>query len=174
MPATIAGTLYDASGINMPGIPIDFILTSAPLDALNYTISGRPFRITTNGVGDYSTNLRPGVYKVRIPSCPEVSITVPSSGTHTIGSIITAGSFVMPGSGATSSVTVTWFNDIPQMLEAAASNWTTGLTLNSYGADGIITSWTVLLKSDTAATGVVANGDSILESTDGLAFIIKS
>lgn len=173
--ATVTGSLIDASGAGMPGVPIEFILTTAPLDATSTLVSGKPVRITTGASGTFSTVLRQAVYRVRIPSSPELSITVPSgSGSHTIGSIVTSGSFVTPGSGATSAVTVTWFTDIGQMLDADSANWTIGRTLNSYGTDGIISSWTVLLKADTASTGVVANGDSILESTDGDALVIRS
>jgi len=77
-----------------------------------------------------------------------------------------------PGSGLSASVT--WFSNIAAMLAAPASGWTMGRTLNSYGTDGIRSSWDRLLKSNPAASGLTANGDSILESDDTTAFILRS
>lgn len=73
-----------------------------------------------------------------------------------------------------STASVTWFSTIADMLAAPGSSWTIGRTLNSYGTDGIRSSWDRLLKTHTAATGMSVNGDSILESNDGTAFVLRS
>lgn len=84
----------------------------------------------------------------------------------------TVAELVASFSGSISSIT--WFPNIAAMLAAPASSWTSARTLNSYGTDGIRSGWDRLLKSNPAATGLVAGTDSILETTDGLAFAIRS
>ena len=73
-----------------------------------------------------------------------------------------------------SNNSLVWFSTISAMLAAPASSWTFARTLNSYGTDGIRSGWDRILKTNPAATGLVANSDSILETTDGLAFAIRS
>lgn len=113
--ATISGNLIDATGTGMVGVPIDFILATAPLDAAGTLVSGKPVRITTGASGAYSTTLRQGLYRVRIPSNPESTIAVPSgSGTYAIGAIAVypdaafAGDFVWHPTTLTTATSYTY------------------------------------------------------------------
>lgn len=71
------------------------------------------------------------------------------------------------------SSTVRQFATIAAMLAAAPTEWAEGRTMNSFGTDGIRSGWMCVLKTSAMAAGLVGNGDSILVTDDGAAFVVR-
>lgn len=81
---------------------------------------------------------------------------------------------VPPTPVTTGDCDMLWVYNIPAMLLVSSPTWTFMGTMNSYGSDGIESGWVRLLKSDPVAATLVSNGDSILETDDGLSFAIRT
>lgn len=68
----------------------------------------------------------------------------------------------------------TTFNSITDMLEAPSGLWTEALTLNSYGADKVRSTWIKVSKSSDSGSSMVANEDDLLGTADNLALAVRT
>ena len=65
-------------------------------------------------------------------------------------------------------------NDIPEMLADPHTTWEVGRTLNMYGTDGLVSGWDLVLKVTDEGQLLTANGDTVLETDDGLAYVVQN
>lgn len=63
--------------------------------------------------------------------------------------------------------------DITEMLGLPSGSWFRARVFNTYGAP-VLSYWDKVLKSSAGGALLVANGDSILETDDGLAFAVRT
>ncbi len=160
---TIAQTMKDDSGANWSG-------------SIRFTAWGRiggltgddhaPVTVTVTA-GALSTSLRgPSYYQVEVGKNRPYLILLPGSGTVTLDEIRVGGSEAQIGSF--------WYANIAALLAESSGDWTQAGTINSYGSDGIISGWQLILKTDPAASSLSDNGDSVLETDDGDAYAVRT
>lgn len=170
---TITGTLNDASG-NALETNLVFIRLGQAGRVADTAVSRGVAQATSNINGDFSVALGGGTWRMEwyvdgLRS--EILLGIPSSG----GPFSIDDVAVDPAmtTGETATAVLAWFSTVAQMLAADSSTWTIGRSLNTSGTDGVRSAWARLLKTSPQASGVSANGDSVLETSDGLAFAMR-
>lgn len=169
---TITGKVLDGAGAGIVSLALEFGTVDGPrsLGATGVRSRGRVTAVTTTG-GAFSVSLSGGPWRMRwyrTDLVNEIQLAVPTSGgPYALDDVI-------DDTEVLASSTFQWFDDIAALLDADSAAWTQAGTTNSYGTDGIISGWTRILKSDAAASGLSDNGDSVLETDDGLAYAVRS
>ncbi len=124
--------------------------------------------------GDFSLTIGGGTWRLEWYADglrSEVLLGVPSGGgPYSIDDVAIDPAMT---AGETATAILAWFSNVTQMLAADSSSWTIGRTLNTTGSDGVRSAWVKLAKTNPEAAGIAANGDSVLETTDGLAFSLR-
>jgi hypothetical protein len=169
---TITGYILDGAGTGITSLALEFgtIGQASNLGASGVRSRGRVTAATTTG-GAFSVVLAGGSWRMRwyrTNLINEIILSVPASGgPYTLSEVIDD-EVVSPGSA------FTWWTSIAALLAEDAADWTNAGTTNSYGSDGIISGWARILKTDPASTGLSDNGDSVLETDDGLAYAVRT
>lgn len=165
--ATVTGTIKVAAGkvtLRWWGMKGPRVNTAGEID------SNVVRMVETDNAGAFSVVIPGGEWIVTWPNGSQISrldVTVPDgAGTYPITSLL-------PATPTFPDPAMKWFTNIQDMVSADSRYWTDGRTRNSYGNDGIISGWDLILKSSSQAAGLVANGDSVLETQDGLAFCVR-
>jgi hypothetical protein len=155
--ATVAGILLLQSEAPAVSTPIDFLLTTAPIDGAGQVVTGRRIRtFTDDTTGAYSQVLTEGFYWVMIPATKPFQIVVPTgTGTYPLDDLL---SDVPP-----ESVRSVEYETVDDMITSPDTNWTFADTLNFNAGDRIFASWKKLAPD----TGLVANGSDIQILSDG-------
>lgn len=169
----LTGTLLDGGGNGLSTL-ITFDTIGDPL-----SVSGGAVRpkarvtATSSTSGTFTATLAGGAWRMRWQSgalISEVVLTMPpSGGPYTLANLM----FYQAAPVSTPQQAV-WFADIAEMLATPTTEWREGRTRNSYGTDGVVSGWNLLLKTDAAAAGLSDNGDSILETDDTLGFALRT
>lgn len=167
--ATFTDTLLDGSGAVVSTL-LTLTLDEDPVAGSTGVTSRSIIKTLSNDSGVFTTPIRAGrwVARWRVGSqVNAVRITIPSnSGTYTFQTAT--------DSEPIPDMIVQFFTDIAELLAADSNTWLIGVTLNSYGTDGIRSDWKRLLKINPEAGAVSDNGDSILETDDALAYAVKT
>jgi hypothetical protein len=163
---TVTGTLKRGSGAVLADTPMRFERIAEGHDGAASVFGRDVLTVETEDDGTFEVELAGGTYVVTWPRgvggapVSRVTIGVPDDGgTVTLASLI----------GVVYAGTVAGelrFLTIAAMLAADSRTWSECRTLNSYGADGVVSGWDRVLKTSTEGTALTANGDSILETDD--------
>lgn len=132
------------------------------------------FLVSTGEDGTFTTPITSGTWLMTWPKrpggTPITRIAIIINETDTDVSLLDAMARVyLPDY----SSTIRTFQTIAEMLAADPLKWAEGRTMNSYGTDGIRSGWMRVLKTAPSAAGLVGNGDSILVTDDGAAFVVR-
>lgn len=166
----ITGQLLDGAGNGLVAA-ITFDTVGDPVAVSGGAVRARArITTTTTATGSFSALLAGGAWRMRWQAGALISEAVitmpPAGGPYALADLM----FYRAPDPA---LGITWFSSIAEMLATSASTWRDGRTRNSYGTDGIVSGWDLLLKTDSAASGLTANGDSILETDDTLGLCIR-
>jgi len=168
--ATIADTILTSRQAPHAYQPIVFTRTSGASAVSSGVYSGSKETVTTGSDGAFSITLATGTYDVnwRVQGqWNRLQITVPvGDGTFAFDDLADDGGTVYP------DLKVQWFSTVDDMLVEPSDIWTNGRVRNTYGTNAI-SGWELVPKGSDPAEGLADNGDSIRETTDGLAFAIR-
>lgn len=168
---TVTGTLLDGAGSGLNAVAITFDTVGDPLALTAAQVRSRTrVSATTESDGDFTVSLAGGAWRARWfvgALLSEVIITVPvAGGPYSFGNLM----FYRAPETAQAD---TWFDTVDAMVQTASSGWTRGMVRDTYGT-GRITGWMLILKSSPEATGITAGDDSVLETSDGLGFAVRT
>jgi hypothetical protein len=156
--ATIAGILILQSGAPAVSIPIDFLLTTAPVNGVGDIVTGRRIRTLTDpATGAYSQVLTAGFYWVMIPATQPFQINVPTgTGTYPLDDL-------RVGDIPPETVKTGEYDTVALMKADPNPDWTFADTENFNAGDHIFSSW----KKLAADTALTANSSDIQQLADG-------
>lgn len=169
---TITGTLKKGDGSALSATLRFWMPTGPTINSAGSVISPGVVTTETNSsTGAFSVTLEPGNWVVTWPNGGQMgrlNLAVPlAPGTYDLEDLVT-------GSPIISSPQLKWYEDVAEMLASDSRLYATANLRNGYDGDGIISGWTRILKASAEATGLSDNGDSILESTDGYSFWVRT
>jgi hypothetical protein len=156
--ATIAGILLLQSGLPSVSTPIDFLLSTAPIDGAGQVVTGRKIRTLTDPVtGAYSQTLTEGFYWVLIPATSAFMIVVPTgTGTFPLDDLVVTGE-------PPQTIKTSTYDTVAEMITDPKPDWSFANTENYAAGDHIFASWQKLA----ADTHLTANGSDIQTLADG-------
>lgn len=167
---------------------VTIISLEGPLPRTGYVQSKADLRTSTSTAGSFSIAVDPGNYRIEWKAGQVLNVgyfAMPDDeDTHDLQDLITSSPAaaldpdVEDALAAATAAAVLgrpkFYDTIEDLLAAAGTVWIQAVTLNSYASDGIVSTWTRILASDPAATGLADNGDTVRETDDGLAFAIRT
>lgn len=142
-------------------------------DGAGGVVSQDVFLVTTAEDGTFTTSITPGAWILTWPKGvgghPVTRVNIGILASDTTVTLVDA----LERETQDVGIPTTRFTDIAAMLAADSASWTEARTMNSFGTDRIRSGWICLLKTDPSAAGFADNGDSVLETDDGLAYALR-
>lgn len=170
---TITGTILDGGGAALASHSISFTRLDGAGWSGSSVLSVDTVTTTTNGSGVFSRALTGGTWQMRWYTneglASDLTLGIPATGgPYDLEDV------VVDPQVAHATAGIVWFADLDALLDASANTWRQARTLNVFPGDGIISGWDRVLKTDAAAASLDDNGDSIRETTDGLAYAVRT
>lgn len=170
---TLNGTLVDAGGAALASTSISFTRLAGAGVSGAAALSVDTATATTDEAGDFTRVLTGGTWQMRWYTNEGLSSTL-HLGMPSTGGPYELEDIAIDPSDPIPSSTAVWYSTVEQLLAAVSTTWVQARTFNTVAGDGVRAGWDRVLKSSSEAASIAANGDSILETDDGLAYAVRS